>query len=236
MSKGRRLSAGQRAQLGQRRQEQPGRPPAHALNVRQPLHLGGQERVGFFQRGDLFFQLLQMTAQRGGQAPGFLDHERVVVVFAAVLLLRDQRQQFLPARDQTGQPLPGRREGDGGRGLENPSVFSQHGRVQGVRLGQKTFGAREVTGLARIDQRDRHPGRMERRQQSVFMAAGGFADEVDRTDDLLHRGQEGTVPGRVVGKGALNERGMRTQIEGFVWRCPGRGKSARTRRPWERSW
>src|ERR1017187_4199404 len=99
------------------------------------------------------------------------------MMFGAMLLLRVQREQFLPTGDQGGQALLGGTGRQRGRGLEKLSVFGEGGATQPIRFGEQSLGAGKLAGMAGIEERDGQGGLVEGLQQEVFVTAGGFADD-----------------------------------------------------------
>lgn len=67
------------------------------------------------------------------------------------------------------------------RGLRLPflTVGGQHGGIHGIGLGALAGGLREFPHAGGIEDADNHPVGVQRRHDGAFVAAGGFADDVD---------------------------------------------------------
>jgi hypothetical protein len=207
------LAALQGAEFGQDGQEGAGGGVAEALHEGEAPDFAVELGAGGLVPGDLGVELLEVFLEAGVEALGGFGDEGVAVVFMAVAFALEEILEFAAAGDEFGQALMGWVGHGIGRGLKASAVVGEDGGIDGVGLGEVAAGAGVVADQAGVEAADGDAGLVEGLEEEVFVAAGGFADDVD-AGDLREVAEELAVAGAgVVVAGVLEDR-MGTEVEG----------------------
>ena len=185
------------SQFGHGGQHHHGGEATHAGDVIEPLHLGGQRRVGLqegfderFNFGDLFFHLGQPGGEEFAQI-------QIGAGVSALGFGDPQFEQLRPSRDQRGHFELGCRAWRGGCRREGLTEGGEHGGVDRIGFGEFSGGAGELADAGRIEDADGNGGGVERGDARPFITAGSFTDDVDAREGGKAFDQLGLASGGV---------------------------------------
>lgn len=220
------LGAGEGAEFRAKSQAGGGSQGSHTWDLGEASSLGGQFFVGgeAFRHGELEFPDLRgeqddaRLGKRAGQSVGLgMELDEQSAAFEHCLL---------PSYNELLEKHLGRSWRHIWARFDEDAEIEQGLSVDGIRLGAATEAFGEVADLARIGDGDEDARRVSRLDQSAVACACGFANEMRARGDL---GEEATMPGRVVWKGASDLKtfvveGLLCEIDADICGGSGRGR------------
>jgi len=120
-------------------------------------------------------------------------------MFEAVVFGSADLLELLAAGNQFGQLALGQAGRGGCGGLEAPPEVGQDRGIEAVGFGEMALGAREIAHVTGIDDSDGESGGLEGGAGGAFIAAGGFTDDLERTERAQPT-QQGALAGSVIGE------------------------------------
>jgi hypothetical protein len=122
---------------------------------------------------------LDLSVEHSEQLPALTHAELVQIVLGPIGFGDAHLEKLKPPCGQFGQT----RLGQSGRGRRRwgngTAVVAQHESVDGIGLGALALSAREVAHASSFHHAHRHLGGMEGADHGLFVAAGGFANDLD---------------------------------------------------------
>ena len=130
------------------------------------------------QFGDGGITLFHLPLQSFAQVPELSEAESISVLLGMVAFDSQQLDELAAPLGEISQLLLLWRGRGAGGGLELRPVFGEHGGVNWIGLGALALGASEVADASGFHDADRDAGGVEDAHDGLFVAAGGFADDL----------------------------------------------------------
>ena len=163
------------------------------------------------QFAELVFNLFQIAFQPTHEALSLPTQGRQSESFSLLTLCDQEVEQLHPATDQFGELLFQLGARRGGFGLQDPTIFSEEGRIDMIGLGALAGGTGEVPDPGGVQDTDRNVGLLQCGDDLAFVAAGGFTGDVNGVV-TLEEFHEPPVGGRSVGQVMKTTGQMELQV------------------------
>jgi hypothetical protein len=137
-------------------------------------------QAGLFgnQGGDGLITLVDLFFEGFLELAGLADTEGIGVMLGAIVFGGTGVDELAAALGHIGQPLLVGRNCWRGRGLERGAITGEDGAINRVGFGALALGAGEIADPARFDNAHRDVRSLQSTHDRLFVAAGGFADDV----------------------------------------------------------
>jgi hypothetical protein len=144
----------------------------------QPFGFPGQFRIGGNEGGDGLVTFIDLFFQQFEQLAVLAQAERIGVMVGAIGFHGAGMDELTAALGHGRQlPLLGRKPGRH-FGFEVGAIVGEDGGIDGIGFGAPALGPGEVTDAAGFDDADGNIGGLKRQHDRLFIAAGGFTNDV----------------------------------------------------------